>query len=63
MSSTDVTAGLDEVQVKLLQEQCILIDRDDNNIGAASKQTCHLLENINKGRWQPYCPSSYPKAE
>ncbi|KAK2150225.1 hypothetical protein NP493_2836g00002 [Ridgeia piscesae] len=44
-----LTAGLDETQIKLLEEECILIDNDDNNIGSASKKTCHLLENINKG--------------
>ena len=50
--------GLDEVQVKLLQEECILIDKDDQSIGSASKKTCHLLANINKGqdilKWNKY---------
>ena len=44
-----LTAGLDETQIKLLAEECIVIDNDDNNIGSASKKACHLLENINKG--------------
>ncbi|KAI0242002.1 Isopentenyl-diphosphate Delta-isomerase 1 [Lamellibrachia satsuma] len=48
-SGDGLTAGLDETQIKLLQEECILIDNDDKNIGSASKKTCHLLENINKG--------------
>ena len=47
--SSDLTSGLDETQVKLLEEECILIDESDKKIGAASKKTCHLLENINKG--------------
>ncbi|GFS03778.1 isopentenyl-diphosphate delta-isomerase [Elysia marginata] len=47
--SDDVLKGLDETQVKLMQEECILVDKDDINIGSASKKTCHLLENINKG--------------
>lgn len=47
--SDDVLKGLDETQVKLMQEECILVDKDDTNIGSASKKTCHLLENINKG--------------
>ena len=44
-----LTTGLDETQIKLLQEECIVIDDDDNNIGSDSKKACHLLENINKG--------------
>ena len=52
MASTDtLTAGLDTVQVKLLEEECILIDNEDKNIGSASKKACHLLENINKGNF------------
>ena len=47
--SSNLTSGLDETQVKLLEEECILIDENDKRIGAASKKTCHLLENINKG--------------
>jgi len=39
----------DEVQVKLMAEQCILINEKDEVIGSASKKTCHLLENINSG--------------
>ena len=35
--------------MKLLEEECILIDNDDNKIGAASKKICHMLKNINDG--------------
>ena len=49
MMSSDLTSGLDATQVKLLEEECILVDEHDNKVGAASKKTCHLLENINKG--------------
>ncbi|CAL1535829.1 unnamed protein product [Lymnaea stagnalis] len=49
MSTDDVFKGLDEIQIKLMEEECILVDKDDNNIGSASKKVCHLLENINKG--------------
>ncbi len=49
MASSDVLTGLDETQVKLLEEECILIDNEDCNIGAASKKVCHNLDNINKG--------------
>lgn len=45
----ELISGLDSTQVKLLEEQCILVDNDDQKIGFASKKTCHLLENINKG--------------
>ncbi|XP_041365065.1 isopentenyl-diphosphate Delta-isomerase 1-like isoform X2 [Gigantopelta aegis] len=49
MSGDDVLSGLDETQIKLMQEECILVDEQDKNIGSASKKACHLLENINKG--------------
>jgi len=41
--------GLDRTQVLLMQEECILVDANDKNIGSASKKACHLLKNINKG--------------
>ena len=46
---SDLPAGLDEGQVILLTEPCILVDQQDRNIGTASKKTCHLLNNINNG--------------
>lgn len=48
-SQTIDLSHLDATQVSLLQEECILIDDDDRNIGSASKKVCHLLENIDKG--------------
>ncbi|ORY97280.1 isopentenyl-diphosphate delta-isomerase [Syncephalastrum racemosum] len=39
----------DEEQVRLMGEMCIVIDENDKRIGADSKKTCHLMENINKG--------------
>ncbi|KAG0292645.1 isopentenyl-diphosphate delta-isomerase idi1 [Linnemannia gamsii] len=36
----------DDEQVKLMEEMCIVIDRDDKRIGADSKKTCHLMKNI-----------------
>ncbi|KAI7853976.1 isopentenyl-diphosphate delta-isomerase [Circinella umbellata] len=39
----------DEEQVRLMGEMCIVIDENDNRIGAESKKTCHLMENIDKG--------------
>lgn len=43
------TSNLDEQQVQLLAEMCILIDENDNKIGADTKKNCHLNENIDKG--------------
>ncbi|KAL1933371.1 hypothetical protein VTP01DRAFT_7461 [Rhizomucor pusillus] len=39
----------DEEQVRLMGEMCIVVDENDKRIGAESKKTCHLMENINKG--------------
>lgn len=41
--------NLDEKQVQLLSEMCILINEDDKKIGAESKKNCHLNSNIDKG--------------
>uniref|UniRef100_A0A2K6E1W6 isopentenyl-diphosphate Delta-isomerase n=1 Tax=Macaca nemestrina TaxID=9545 RepID=A0A2K6E1W6_MACNE len=43
------THHLDEPQIQLLAEMCILIDENDNKIGAETKKNCHLNENIEKG--------------
>ncbi|XP_063778010.1 isopentenyl-diphosphate Delta-isomerase 1-like isoform X2 [Pseudophryne corroboree] len=40
---------LDEKQVQLLSEMCILINEDDKKIGADTKKNCHLNANIDKG--------------
>jgi len=45
----ELISGLDTTQVKLLEEECILVDNDDQTTGFTSKKNCHLLENINKG--------------
>lgn len=36
---------LDPIQEALLNEMCILVDENDNDIGSASKKDCHLLRN------------------
>ncbi|XP_003741066.1 isopentenyl-diphosphate Delta-isomerase 1 [Galendromus occidentalis] len=41
--------ALDPVQVKLLKEECILVDEADKVVGTGSKEDCHLMSNINKG--------------
>ncbi|XP_036378075.1 isopentenyl-diphosphate Delta-isomerase 1 [Megalops cyprinoides] len=43
------TDNLDEKQVQLLSEMCILIDENDCKTGADSKKNCHLNSNIDKG--------------
>ena len=41
--------GMDATQIKLMEEECILVDDHDRKIGSSSKKICHMLENINKG--------------
>ncbi|XP_051910717.1 isopentenyl-diphosphate Delta-isomerase 1 [Hippocampus zosterae] len=43
------TDHLDAKQVQLLAEMCILIDENDQRIGADTKKNCHLNTNIEKG--------------
>uniref|UniRef100_A0A8C5QTS1 isopentenyl-diphosphate Delta-isomerase n=1 Tax=Leptobrachium leishanense TaxID=445787 RepID=A0A8C5QTS1_9ANUR len=43
------TDSLDSQQVQLLAEMCILINKDDQKIGADTKKNCHLNVNIDKG--------------
>lgn len=45
----DVFAGHDEEQIKLMAENCIVLDYNDTPIGSGTKKLCHLMENINKG--------------
>ncbi|CAE7268197.1 SQS1 [Symbiodinium sp. KB8] len=54
-----VFEGADADQIKMMEERVILVDEDDNVVGAASKKDCeapfelasrpHLMENIDKG--------------
>jgi len=41
--------GQDEEQIKLMEENCIVLDYNDVPIGAGTKKTCHLMANINQG--------------
>lgn len=45
----DVFEGHDEEQIKLMAENCIVLDYNDIPIGAGTKKLCHLMSNINKG--------------
>ena len=42
-------AKLDQTQIDLLKEECLVIDTADRHIDNASKKQCHLMENIRKG--------------
>jgi len=48
-SDDTMLEGYDDEQVRLMDEVCIVIDEDDKPIGSASKKTCHLMCNIDKG--------------
>ena len=39
----------DSEQVKLMSEECILVDEMDHEIGSDSKKNCHLMKNIQDG--------------
>ena len=43
-------ATLDETQVKLMAEECILVDENDKAIGSDTKKNCHLNEQIREGK-------------
>lgn len=43
-------SSLDETQVRLLAEECILVDEADKAIGADTKKNCHLNEYIKDGK-------------
>lgn len=41
--------GHDEEQIKLMNENCVVVDWNDDIVGAATKKVCHLMENIEHG--------------
>ena len=43
-------SSMDETQVKLLSEQCLLVDENDTIIGSDTKKNCHLNEQIKTGK-------------
>jgi isopentenyl-diphosphate Delta-isomerase len=45
----DDLSGYDAEQIRLMDEVCIVLDRDDQPLGSASKKACHLMSNIEKG--------------
>lgn len=50
LKSEPCLKNFDPEQVKLLEEECILVDEHDRPVGTISKKECHLMANINKGR-------------
>lgn len=44
-----VFSGHDEEQIRLMNENCIVLDWDDEAVGAGTKKLCHLMTNIEKG--------------
>jgi isopentenyl-diphosphate Delta-isomerase len=36
-------------QIRLMEEMCILVDKDDSPIGPVTKKECHLMTKINEG--------------
>ncbi|KAL3831822.1 hypothetical protein ACJMK2_023524 [Sinanodonta woodiana] len=49
VTDDDVLSSIDKTQAQQMQEECILVDINDIPLGTASKKTCHLIQNINKG--------------
>ncbi|KAG0494990.1 hypothetical protein HPP92_005984 [Vanilla planifolia] len=48
-AAADVDSGMDAVQRRLMfEDECILVDENDNVVGHESKYNCHLMEKIEK---------------
>ncbi|CAN6351004.1 unnamed protein product [Urochloa humidicola] len=48
--AVDADSGMDAVQRRLMfEDECILVDEQDNVIGHESKYNCHLMEKIEAG--------------
>ncbi len=45
----DVFQGHDEEQIRLMNENCIVLDYNDYPVGAGTKKLCHLMSNIDEG--------------
>ncbi|CAO1630128.1 unnamed protein product [Parajaminaea phylloscopi] len=46
---TFALTGLDEEQIRLMEERCIVLDEQDRPLRDGSKKECHLMTNIRKG--------------
>eukprot|EP00456_Euglypha_rotunda_P034128 TRINITY_DN2632_c0_g1_i6.p1 TRINITY_DN2632_c0_g1~~TRINITY_DN2632_c0_g1_i6.p1 ORF type:complete len:136 (+),score=27.41 TRINITY_DN2632_c0_g1_i6:308-715(+) len=48
-STTTTTITYDKEQLRLMEEQCILVDTQDKPLGPVSKEKCHKTVNIRTG--------------
>lgn len=48
-SDAKLFEGHDEEQIKLMEELCIVLDFNDQPVGAGTKKLCHVMKNINGG--------------
>lgn len=46
---SSVLSGYDEEQIKLMDENCIVLDYNDKPIGSGTKKLCHIMDNIETG--------------
>lgn len=49
VGSSSLFAGHDEEQIRLMAENCIVLDYNDIPIGSGTKKLCHIMKNIEKG--------------
>lgn len=49
LQSDAALAGHDDEQIRLMDELCIVLDYNDQAVGAGTKKTCHLMTNIDQG--------------
>lgn len=45
----EILSGHDEEQIRLMEELCIVLNYEDEPVGAATKKTCHIMKNIQDG--------------
>ena len=51
-TSDEELTGYDEEQIRLMEEVCIVLDREDNPIGSASKKICRSRHNVTLQSWE-----------
>ncbi len=47
--SVVIGSNVDAEQIRMLEEECILVNGQDKVTGHASKKVCHLMKNIKQG--------------
>ncbi|QPG73214.1 hypothetical protein FOA43_000521 [Brettanomyces nanus] len=48
-AASSLFAGHDEEQIRLMAENCIVLDYNDVPIGSGTKKLCHIMKNIDQG--------------